>query len=242
MTSLDQFFFAVFPYIVIVVFLGATIYRYRSSGFGYSSLSSQFLEGNRGFWGTVPFHWAILVLFLGHLLIFLLPDGVLRWNSNPARLVASETVAFAFGMVALVALLALILRRLSHPRVRVVTSRMDVVIELLILGQIVLGCWIALAYRWGSSWFAADLSPYLWSILKLDPQIDAVSALPTVVKLHIIGAFLILLLVPFSRLVHFLVAPLHYIWRPYQVVIWHWNRKKIRRADTAWSDRRPRNT
>ncbi len=241
MTSLNHFFFVVFPYIVIVVFLVTAIYRYRSSSFGYSSLSSQFLEGKHGFWGTVPFHWAILILFLGHLFMFLFPQGVLLWNSNPVRLIAHEVVAFTFGMVAFVGLLALIVRRLSNARLRVVTTPMDLVIELLLLAQIFLGCWIALGYRWGSSWFAADLSPYLWSIFQLDPQANAVNAMPLVIKLHIVGAFLIFLLVPFSRLVHFLVAPFHYIWRPYQVVIWYWDRKRIRQPDTAWAENRPRN-
>ena len=173
--------------------------------------------------------------------MFLLPDGVLLWNSNPTRLITHEIIAFTFGMVAFVGLLALIIRRLLNARLRVVTSRMDLVIELLLLGQIYLGCAIALGYRWGSSWFAADLSPYLWSIFKLNPEISAVSALPFTIQLHIIGAFTILLLVPFSRLVHFLVAPVHYIWRPYQVVIWYWDKRRIRRADTAWAENRPRN-
>ena len=207
MISLNHFFFVVFPYIVIVVFLIAAIYRYRFSSFGFSSLSSQFLEGKQGFWGSVPFHWAILMLLLGHLFMFLFPQGVLLWNSNPARLIAHEAVAFTFGMVAFVGLLALIVRRLSNARLRVVTTPMDLLIELLLLAQIFLGCWIALGYRWGSSWFAADLSPYLWSIFRLEPQADAVSAMPLVIKLHIVGAFLIFLLIQFSRLVHFLVAP-----------------------------------
>ncbi len=241
MNSLNDFLFSVFPYLAIVGAPIAAIYRYRSVNFGVSSLSSQFLEGNQGFWGAVPFHWAILMLFLGHLLMFLFPQVVLLWNANPVRLIAHETVAFTFGMVAFVGLLVLLVRRLSSARIRVVTSRMDLVIEWLLLAQIFLGCWIALGYRWGSSWFAADLSPYLWSIFKLDPQINAVAAMPLVIKLHIVGAFLIFLLIPFSRLVHFLVAPFHYIWRPYQVVIWYWDRKRIRRPDTAWADSRPRN-
>jgi hypothetical protein len=29
-------------------------------------------------------------------------------------------------------------------------------------------------------------------------------------------------------LVHMLVVPIHYLWRPYQLVIWNWNRKRIR--------------
>jgi len=49
------------------------------------------------------------------------------------------------------------------------------------------------------------------------------------------------LVLPFTRLVHFLVAPLHYIGRPYQRVIWNWDRKKIRDPETRWSPTRPKN-
>ena len=96
-----------------------------------------------------------------------------------------------------------------------VTTGMDVLLELMLLVQMVLGLYIGWAHRWGSSWFAADLSPYLWSLFKLDPQITAVSAMPLMIQLHIIDALLILALFPFTRLVHIIVAPLHYINRPY---------------------------
>ncbi len=65
--------------------------------------------------------------------------------------------------------------------------------------------------------------------------------MPHVIKYHIAGAFLILLMIPFTRLVHFLVAPFHYIFRPYQQVIWYWNKKTIRDPKTAWSKKRPFN-
>jgi nitrate reductase gamma subunit len=241
MNSLDYFFFSAYPYIAIIVFLIGTIYRYNEKGFKLTSLSAQFLEGKQGFWGTVPFHFGILMVFLGHLVAFLFPTGVLAWNSDPARLILHEGLAFTFAVALVVGLLALIIRRLINPRLKVVTSRMDLFVELFLLVQILLGCWIALGYRWGSSWFADDLSPYLWSILKLNPQPDAVIAMPLVIKAHIVGAFSIILIFPFTRLVHMLVAPFHYLWRPYQVVIWYWDRKRVRDADTAWSEARPRN-
>ena len=40
----DFFWFAVLPYVSVVVFLLVTIRRYQTSKFSYSSLSSQFLE------------------------------------------------------------------------------------------------------------------------------------------------------------------------------------------------------
>ena len=241
MNSLDYFFFSAYPYVAVFVFLVGAVYRYNEKGFKLTSLSAQFLEGKQGFWGTVPFHWGILMVFLGHLVIFLFPRGVLTWNSDPARLIIHEGLGFTFAVALVVGLVALIIRRLINPRLRVVTTRMDLFVEFFLLAQVLLGCWIALGYRWGSSWFAADLSPYLWSILKLNPQPEAVIAMPLVIKAHIVGAFSIILIFPFTRLVHILVAPFHYLWRPYQVVIWYWDRKRIREADTAWSEARPRN-
>jgi nitrate reductase gamma subunit len=241
MTSLDYFFFSAYPYVVVIVFLVGVIYRYNQKGFQITSLSAQFLESKKGFWGTVPFHWGILMIFLGHMVAFLLPNTVLAWNSDPVRLIAHEGVSFAFAVAVVVGLVGLILRRFLDPRLRVVTTRMDYFVEFVLLAQVLLGCWIALGYRWGSSWFAADLSPYLWSIIKLNPQTEAVVALPLVIKAHIVGAFSILLIFPFTRLMHILVAPIHYIWRPYQVVIWYWDKKRVRQASTEWSKARPRN-
>ena len=241
MNLLNNFLFIALPYVAFAVFLVGSIYRYRTNGFKYSSLSSQFLEGGGIYIFAVLFHWGILIVFLGHLLAFLFPGVTLAWHSSATRLIADEIVIFTFGLAALIGFAGLIIRRVSHPRIRVVTTRMDIVIELLLLTQIIFGLWIALGYRWGYYWFASDMSPYLWSILKLSPQIDAISALPAVIKTHIVGAFIIIGIFPFTRLVHFLVAPFHYTWRSYQQVIWYWDRRLIRDPATAWTETRPKN-
>lgn len=241
MNLLNNFLFIAVPYVAIVTFIIGAVRRYVVTGFKYSSLSSQFLEGRSLFFGSVLFHWGIMVVFLGHLLAFLFPKATLVWNGNPVRLILLEGMAFTFGLSVLIGMAALFWRRLTTPRIRMVTTTMDIVIEILILSQVFLGCWTALAYRWGSSWFASDLTPYLWSIVTLNPQIEAVKAMPPVIQAHIVGAFVILGMIPFTRLVHFLVVPLHYIWRPYQQVIWMWNRRRIRDPKTRWTEHRPKN-
>jgi len=238
---LNNFLFVALPYAALAVFLVGSIYKYRSLKFQYSSLSSQFLEGDRLFWGIVPFHWGIIVVFLGHLAAFLVPRGVLAWNGHPVRLVILEATAFAFAVSAFIGLIALLHRRLTNDRLKVVSNRMDMVIEWLLVIQILLGLWTALGYRWGSSWFAADLSPYLWSIFSFNPETAAVTQMPLVVKLHVIGANLILMVFPFTRLVHFLVAPFHYMWRPYQRVMWNWDRRTVRKPESVWNQHPPRN-
>ncbi|MEO8519862.1 MAG: respiratory nitrate reductase subunit gamma [Acidobacteriota bacterium] len=235
------FLFVGLPYAAVLSFFVGTILRYRAKPFGVSSLSSQFLETRRLFWAVLPFHIGILAVFFGHLSAWLLPGTLLLWNSYPARLIVLEVSAFTFGLCVFAGLAGLLLRRLTNQRVRMETSRMDVALELLLLAQTILGLWIALGYRWGSSWFAADLAPYLTSLVKLDPNIAAISAMPTVIQLHVVGAFAILAMFPFTRLMHLLVVPLHYLVRPYQRVIWNWDRKAIRDPATPWSKARPRN-
>jgi nitrate reductase gamma subunit len=43
--------------------------------------------------------------------------------------------------------------------------------------------------------------------------------LPWVVQLHMLNGFLVIALFPFSRLVHLIMIPFWYLWRPYQLVI-----------------------
>lgn len=243
MAMLDTFFLIALPYIALIVFLVGTIYRYKETKFSYSSLSSQFLENRQLFWGTVPFHWGIFFLFFGHLIAFLIPRSVLAFNSHPVRLLVIEISAFAFGVIVLVGLATLFYRRMTNPRLRLrhITTRMDIVIEVLLILQVIGGLLVAVLYRWGSSWFAAVLTPYLKSIFMLQPDIAAVSAMPWLIKLHIIGAYLIFMLIPFSRLVHLLVAPLHYLWRPYQRVIWNVPRRSVRDPKSKWTLTQPTN-
>ena len=242
MTALDNFLFTALPYTTMIIFLVGTIYRYKSTSFKYSSLSSQFLEGRQLFWGSIPFHWGIIFLFIGHFLAFLIPDTVLSLNSHPFKLLLIEISAFMFGLSVLIGLITLLYRRISNKRLWVVTTKMDIFVELLLLAQIILGLWMAYSLRWGSSWFASVLTPYLRSIFLLQPDINAVSNMPWLVKFHIIGSFLIFILIPFSRLVHILVVPLHYLWRPYQRVIWYWDRRMLRHPDSKWSVKSPKST
>lgn len=239
--ALNNFFLIGLPYIALAVFLIGSILRYTSAKFKVSSLSSQFLEGRQLFWGSVPFHMGMLFLVFGHLTAFLIPRGVLAWNSHPVRLIVLEVTAFIFGIAVLIGLANLIYRRFNNPRISMVTTRMDYAILSLLLLQVVTGLWVAYNFRWGSSWFSSVLTPYLWSIFRFQPDAGAVSALPWVIKLHIVGAYCIVLLIPFTRLMHFLVVPLDYLWRPYQQVMWNWPRKEVRKSWTPWSIHRPKN-
>ena len=226
--TVDQLLYGVLPYVAIVVAIVGTIWRYIDNRFSYSSLSSQFLENRQLFWGSVPWHYGILVILMGHLVAFLIPRSVLAWNGVPWRLYVLEASALAFGFLTLWGLLALMFRRAGNARIRVVSSPMDWVLLIALLVQVVAGVWIAIFYRWGSSWYAGFAVPYLYSLFWLSPQIDLVNNMPFMVQVHIIGAFVLIALLPFTRLVHVLSVPFSYLWRPYQIVIWNRRRATTR--------------
>ena len=225
---LDQFLFAILPYMVLITFLPVTIQRYRARGFTYSSLSSQFLENQQHFWGMVPFHYGILVVTAGHIAAVFMPRQILAWNSQPVRLYLLEITGLMFAALALVGLCAAIVRRFAASKVRQVTTTRDWVLFALLVVQIATGIGVAIFHPWGSSWFAAAVTPYLWSLAKLNPDLTAVSAMPLLVKLHIVNAYLVIGYFPFTRLVHVLVVPNPYLWRKPQVVRWYRRQEWIR--------------
>ena len=219
----SEFLFAVFPYLCLILAIVGSVWRYVSDRFSYSSLSSQFLENRQLFWGSVAWHYGILIVLTIHLVGFLIPETILWWNQVPIRLYFMETTGFTLALFTLGGLIMLIVRRVSNSRIRAVTSPMDMVLLLFLLVQVATGVWTAMFYRWGSSWYAAYAVPYLWSVLELRPNVALVNNLPMVTQLHILNAFVLALLIPFTRLVHFLSVPIKYIWRPHQVV--RWNRR-----------------
>jgi nitrate reductase gamma subunit len=100
------------------------------------------------------------------------------------------------------------------------------VILLVLLVQIGSGIAIAIFDRWGGLWYLHTAVPWFWSLAMFRPELRTVVSLPAFVKLHFIVGFLLILLFPFSRLVHLVMLPLQYLWRPYQVVIWNRQKEK----------------
>lgn len=238
---LNYFLFSIFPYMALAIFLIGSIFRYMNRGFQVSSLSSEFLERKKLFWGSQPFHWGLMVLFFGHLIAFLFPRAVLAWNGEPVRLLILEITSFVFGVSALVGLGLLIKRRLQSKMVLASTNKMDMLVYTVLIVQLVSGLGVAYFERWGSSWFAGVLTPYLRSVFTFNPDIGAVSAMPWIIQIHIFSAFFIIAIIPFTRFMHFLVAPVDYLFRKYQLVIWNWNKDKIRTSTNYFYGRKPEN-
>lgn len=221
---MDTILFIAFPYIAVILAVGFGIYRSLTKRFTVSSLSSQLLENRQLFWGSVPWHYGITLVLLAHLIPWIIP-GVARYVlADPVRLVILELIGLALSLFTAFGLIVLIVRRLpANSRAHAVTSWMDGVLLFLLAVQTFSGIGVALFDRWGSLWFLSSIVPWLWSLVRLQPDITPVVALPAFIRFHILTGFLLILLFPFSRLIHIFTIPLQYLRRPYQVVVWYRN-------------------
>jgi nitrate reductase gamma subunit len=58
----DRVLFGIFPYIALLNAVVVTLYRYFSNRFSFSSYSSQFFESKALFFGSIPWHYGILII------------------------------------------------------------------------------------------------------------------------------------------------------------------------------------
>lgn len=222
----DTVLFVAFPYLAVALAVIVGAYRYMTDRFSYSSFSSQFLENRALFWGSVPWHYGILIILLAHLVAAVWSSGWAALIAAPERLWTLEVIGLGLALAAFLGLALLTIRRARSARISAVTSPMDWLLLLVLLAQVALGFWVALFFRWGADWYLHTSVPWLESLVTFRPDASFVVALPWVVKLHMLGGFLLVALFPFTRLVHVVTVPITYLWRPYQVVIW--NRRTAR--------------
>ncbi|HLF59592.1 MAG TPA: respiratory nitrate reductase subunit gamma [Acidimicrobiia bacterium] len=216
---MNEMLFVVLPYVAFTVAIVVSVIRWRRFPFTVSALSSQLLESRRLRWGSISFHWGIGIILIAHLAALVVPRGFELWNGESLRLYLLEGTGLAMGLWTLFGVVVLVSRRLGSPRIRAVTTPMDLVVLGVILLQVITGVWVAVGYRWGSIWGVAVLVPYVRSLITLQPQPELIAALPVILKLHVLSFFLFLILFPFSRLVHIVTLPLGYLTRPFQKVI-----------------------
>lgn len=212
----------VLPYVVLAIMIGGTAWRYRYDKFGWTTRSSQLYESRLLRIGSPLFHFGILVVIIGHVGGLVIPKS---WTEAVG---VSEDLyhfnALFFGVLAGVAtlggLLLLVYRRRTTGPVFMATTNNDKAMYVALVAAIVLGLWTTLVAV-GAGHEAHDyretVSPWFRSIFRLQPDVDAMAAAPIQFHAHVLVAFLLFAMWPFTRLVHAFTAPLHYLFRPYIV-------------------------
>lgn len=219
---LNQALFGFYPYVALSVFVVGSLVRFDREQYTWRSGSSQLLRRRLLFVGSNAFHIGVLVILAGHLIGLLTPHGVFRalGFGNEAHQLLAMISGGAFGVVCFVGLTLLIYRRLVDPRIRATSSRMDIVILLLLYAQLLLGlATIPVSARHLDGSEMLRLADWAQHIVTFRPGAAAlIAGVDPIFKLHILLGMTIFLLFPFSRLVHIWSAPIWYVARPYQLV------------------------
>ena len=220
---LHQLLFGVYPYIALAVLILGTALRYDREPYSWRSGSSQLLRRKQLVWGSVLFHVGVLVIFFGHLVGLLTPIAIFDaiGISHGAKQLLAIIAGGVAGVMAIIGATLLVHRRLFDARVREASSTSDTLIIVLLWLQLALGlATIPVSMQHLDGHEMVTFMSWAQGIFTFNTDAASyISGASIIFKLHLFLGLTILLIFPFTRLVHMLSVPVRYFWRPgYQVV------------------------
>lgn len=222
MKNLELFFFGIYPYIALAVCVIGCWVRYDREPYTWRADSSQLMSKKDTRLANNLFHVGILGIVGGHLVGLLTPEWLYHhFISSPAKQLLAMVAGGIFGLMCLVGLAMLIRRRFTNERVKAQSSFGDKAVLILLLAQLLLGLisiFVSAGHMDGHTMVAlANWVQSGWTFSTFEAY-EGMANVSWIYKLHIILGFTILLLVPFTRLVHVISAPIWYLGRNYQIV------------------------
>jgi len=223
MSYVHDFLFGIYPYIALAVFFVGSLIRFDREQYTWKSDSSQLLKRGQLRWGSNLFHIGILFLFVGHLIGLLTPHWAYEFViSAPAKQMLAIVSGGIAGAMCLVGLMLLVHRRLSEPRIRATSTRMDVLVLFWILATLLLGL-ISITVSVGHLDGKVMITLGDWAqhiVTFRSGAAGVIAPVPLIYKVHLFFGMTLFLIFPFSRLVHIWsgFAALTYVTRAYQVV------------------------
>ncbi|MED7929774.1 respiratory nitrate reductase subunit gamma [Nonomuraea sp. LP-02] len=220
MNGSESLLWTVAPYVTVVIFIGGLIWRYRYDQFGWTTRSSQLYERRLLRVASPLFHYALIFVIVGHVTGLLIP---LAWTdaigvSNATYHANALVWGGIAGVAALAGLALLIYRRRTQGPVFLATTANDKTMYVVLAAAIVTGVVTTVAgYTPSEESYRTTVAPWFRGVLTFSPDTTAMSAASGLYKLHTVVGMGLVVLFPFSRLVHALSAPVGYLFRPYIV-------------------------
>lgn len=221
MNYVNTLAFQFYPYIALAVFVLGSWARFDHNPYSWRSGSSQMLSGPGMRLGSNLFHIGVIAVLGGHLVGLLTPHAVYGlFITSATKQLLAMVVGGVFGVICLIGITILLARRLFNPRIRATGSRRDIVVLVLLYAQLVLGLasiFISSGHMDGAQ--MVKLGEWAQHIVTFrggaaEYMLDA----HWIFKAHVVLGLTLLLVFPFTRLVHIWSIPLGYLRRPYQVV------------------------
>lgn len=221
MNALQIILWVAIPYAAIAVFIVGHIWRYRYDKFGWTTRSSQTYENRLLRWGSPMFHFGILMVIVGHVVGLLIPREWLYaiGISEEIYHIGATVMGTAAAVLTLAGLAILVYRRRTVGPVFLATTVMDKVMYAFLGATLLFGTAATVVYQvFGAGFhYRETISPWVRSLLYFQPKVELMLGVPLLFQLHVLTAFALFALWPFTRLVHVFSAPVGYLFRPYIV-------------------------
>ena len=215
MPLLNQILFGIYPYIALSVLALGSVIRFDREQYTWRSGSSQLLRRKQLVMGSVLFHVGVLTIFGGHVVGLLTPIWVFDALGIPhgAKQILAMTAGGVAGVMCLTGGLMLLHRRLFDPRIRATSSFGDTAILVLLLAQLSLGlATIPLSAGHLDGHEMLKFMTWAQGVFTFRPGVaELVADVHPIFKAHLVLGMTILLVFPFTRLVHMLSAPVWYL-------------------------------
>lgn len=220
--SLNTVLFGLYPYIAIVVCVAVSLIRFDREQYTWKAGSSQLLRGKGMVMASNLFHIGILFILAGHVVGLLTPEFIYHYViSTPNKQLLAMVSGGLFGILCFIGLSMLLYRRLTDDRVKASGSFMDIAVLFLLYIQLILGLsTIVVSADHMDGSVMVLLANWAQSIVTLNPMqaSAAIADVHILYKLHVFFGLTIVLIFPYTRLVHMISAPIWYLGRSYQIV------------------------
>lgn len=210
---LNNFFLGFLPYVAFGVLLAGLIYRIYRRNNTIQANSSQFISKDKGlFWGSILFHYAIILVFFGHIFGLLTPEWSYNWfMTNETKRLLAIVMGSLSGGVALFGITVLTIRHFTNKRVRATGKLQDYIIVALLLLQIALGLWGTYITTQSTIGDYMAMEHWAQGVVLFEPDSwKFIADQSWVYKIHIINGFLIFIIFPFTKLMHMVMVPINY--------------------------------
>ena len=220
--DMNTVLFALYPYIALAVCVVGCWMRFDREQYSWRAGSSQLLRTKGMVIASNCFHIGILFILAGHFVGLLTPEAIYHHviTTEAKQILAMASGGF-FGLICLVGLAMLLHRRITDPRVRASGTRGDLAVLVLLGIQLLLGLatiFASMQHLDGSVMLL--LAGWAQSVVTFQPEQAAayIANVHIIYKLHVFFGISIVLVFPFTRLVHIISAPIWYLGRGYQIV------------------------
>lgn len=217
---INNFLFTYLPHIAFAVLLFGLFTRLIFVNKTIQAESTQLLSDKQIKLGSNLFHVGIIMVFLGHLTLFL-PEKLyhLVMTTETKRVIALILGSF-FGTMAIVGMLILVTRRFFSPRIKYHSNFADYFILILLLAEASLGMSSIMATATTSIEQYAALGRWAQAIITFQSNAgDLLANHHIQYKIHIVIGLLTFIIFPYTKLMHMLVYPFAYFFRSgYQLV------------------------